>query len=137
MTTLKRRLKKLQCHQTSWPKYILSRGQMYMWQNKNPNGQFATRVTTTPHSFRRIFNAWIRADGRGSQEAWIAVCVEDDIRVPKQAMKCWVQYLPQFLQNKYFLGFVRIEIDSDQTKFIVDLPNIQFNKLLIFVKKII
>ena len=38
--------------------------------------------------------------------------VEDDILVPKQAIEYWLKYSPQMVQNKYNLGFVRIEKDD-------------------------
>ena len=61
--------------------------------------------------------------------------IEADICIPKQAIEHWLQYLPWMVQIKYNVGFVRIEKDyqDNNTEFIVDLPNIKFNKLLIFI----
>ena len=54
----------------------------------------------------------------------IAMYIEDDILVPKQAIEYFLQYSPLMVQNKYNLGFVRIEKDYDdcETEYIVDLP---------------
>ena len=60
--------------------------------------------------------------------------VEDDILVPKQTIEYWLKYSPQMVQNKYNLGFVRIEKDDNDwgTEYIVDLPNKKLDKVLIF-----
>ena len=43
--------------------------------------------------------------------------IEDDTLMPKQALEYWMKYSPQLVQNKYNLGFVRIEKDYDDCGF--------------------
>ena len=60
--------------------------------------------------------------------------IEVDILVPKQAIEYWLQYSQQMVQNKYNLGFVKIEKDYDDwgTEHIVDFPNKKMDKELKF-----
>ena len=51
----------------------------------------------------------------------IFIYIEDDILVPRKAIKYWLQRNEELISLGYNLGFVRIEIEGD-TEYITDLP---------------
>ena len=57
----------------------------------------------------------------------IFMYIEDDILGPSKAIKYWITYNEKLILNKYNLGFVRIEIGTDETEYITDLPNVQLH----------
>jgi hypothetical protein len=57
----------------------------------------------------------------------IFMYIEDDILVPMNALEYWLKYNEKMTVLGYNLGFVRIEIDDNNTEFITDLPGVPFN----------
>jgi hypothetical protein len=60
----------------------------------------------------------------------IFMYIEDDILVPYNAIKYWLEYNEKLIEYGYNLGFVRIEINKDNIEYITDLPGKKFNTII-------
>lgn len=47
--------------------------------------------------------------------------IEDDILVPCAAINYWMKYNKKLIENKYNLGFVRIETNNKNQEFMTDV----------------
>lgn len=48
--------------------------------------------------------------------------IEDDVLIPYNAIKYWLKHHPKLEKLNYNLGFLRIEIDSEQVEYMTDIP---------------
>lgn len=48
--------------------------------------------------------------------------IEDDILIPFNVIKYWLRHHPKLEKLNYNLGFIRIEIDSEQIEYMTDIP---------------
>jgi hypothetical protein len=51
----------------------------------------------------------------------IFIYVEDDILIPKETIKYWLQYKDIVIKNNFNLGFIRIEIDNKGDEYTTDI----------------
>ena len=56
--------------------------------------------------------------------------IEDDILVPYKAIKYWLKYNEKLINLGYNLGFLRIEIDKNNTEYITDLLGEKFDTII-------
>jgi hypothetical protein len=60
----------------------------------------------------------------------IFIYIEDDILVPYKAIKYWLKYNTKLEEMNYNLGFVRIEVDNNNTEYITDLQGKYFDTII-------
>jgi hypothetical protein len=59
----------------------------------------------------------------------IFMYIEDDILVPNNAIKYWLEYNETLIDKNFNLGFVRIEINNNE-EYITDLPRQKFDTFI-------
>ena len=53
----------------------------------------------------------------------IFIYIEDDILIPCESLKYWLEHKDELIKNNYNLGFVRIETDAYNNEYLGDLHN--------------
>lgn len=88
-----------------------------------------THDLTNVHPF---FLSWSYRDLMSSQkdDYDIFIYIEDDMLVPYNAIKYWLEYNERLIELNYNLGFVRIEVE-DGIEYIVDLPGVKLDTTII------
>jgi hypothetical protein len=84
-----------------------------------------------------FFLTWKCRDLMKSQqnEYDIFIYTEDDIQIPKKTINYWLKNYQKLLNNKYNLGFVRIEKKSNNDEYITDI-NTKLNKIVTIEKEL-
>ena len=65
----------------------------------------------------------------------IFIYVEDDILIKNEAIQYWLQHKDAMITRGFNLGFVRIEVDQNQTEFVTDIVEPLYAKTIIEEKE--
>lgn len=84
---------------------------------------YQTIIHTTRTNENPFYLTWkCRTIMKNMKDIFDYICyTEDDILMPEKTFIYWLKYKDICIEHQFNLGFFRIEVDKDQTEFIVDL----------------